>query len=83
MAEWQEKLRKLDKLRKDSLITDEEYDKEKALLMPSEMKKGLLDRLGEKKKNLICAWWVYRSSGWKKKNLICAWWVNPNFLCPC
>lgn len=36
MAEWMEELRKLDELRADSLITDEEYDKQKALLIPSE-----------------------------------------------
>ena len=54
MAEWQEKLRKLDKLRKDSLITDEEYDKEKALLlMPSEMMKGPIDRLGGEKSTYV------------------------------
>ena len=36
MAEWMEELRRLDELRADSLITDEEYDKQKALLIPSE-----------------------------------------------
>lgn len=36
MAEWMEELRKLDELRADSLINDEEYDKQKALLIPSE-----------------------------------------------
>lgn len=36
MAEWMEELRRLDALRADSLITDEEYDKQKALLIPSE-----------------------------------------------
>lgn len=35
MAEWMEKLRKLEELRADSLITDEEYEKQKALLIPS------------------------------------------------
>ncbi len=35
MAEWMEELRKLDKLRADSLITDEEYEKQKALIIPS------------------------------------------------
>ena len=36
MAEWMEELRRLEELRADSLITDEEYDKQKALLIPSE-----------------------------------------------
>tara|TARA_B100001778_G_C18601150_1_gene637300 strand:+ start:3027 stop:3755 length:729 start_codon:yes stop_codon:yes gene_type:complete len=36
MAEWMEELRKLDRLREDSLITEEEYEKQKALLIPSE-----------------------------------------------
>ena len=36
MAEWMEELRKLERLRADSLITEEEYEKQKALLMPSE-----------------------------------------------
>ena len=35
MAEWMKELRELDKLRADSLITDEEYEKQKALLIPS------------------------------------------------
>ena len=36
MAEWMEELRRLDELRADSLITEEEYEKQKALLIPSE-----------------------------------------------
>ena len=35
MAEWMEELRKLEKLRSDSLITEEEFEKQKALLIPS------------------------------------------------
>tara|TARA_B100001250_G_scaffold204267_1_gene175269 strand:+ start:519 stop:1280 length:762 start_codon:yes stop_codon:yes gene_type:complete len=35
MTEWMEELRKLDQLRKDSLISDIEYDKQKALIIPS------------------------------------------------
>ena len=35
MTEWMEELRKLDQLRNDSLITDIEYEKQKALIIPS------------------------------------------------
>jgi|TARA_B100002051_G_C16730681_1_gene638037 hypothetical protein len=35
VAEWMDELRELDKLRADSLITEEEYEKQKALLIPS------------------------------------------------
>ena len=35
MAEWMEELRKLESLRADSLITEEEFEKQKALLIPS------------------------------------------------
>ena len=35
MAEWMEELRKLDELRADSLITEEEYEEQKALIIPS------------------------------------------------
>jgi len=40
MAEWMEELRKLDKLREDSLITEDEYEKQKAVLIPSEHSKA-------------------------------------------
>ena len=36
MSKWMEELRKLDKLREDSLISKEEYEEQKALLIPSE-----------------------------------------------
>ncbi len=36
MAEWMEELRKLEGLRADSLITEEEFEKQKASLVPSE-----------------------------------------------
>lgn len=36
MAEWMEELRKLNKLREDSLISEEEYERQKAIIIPSE-----------------------------------------------
>ena len=36
MAEWMEELRKLEELRADSLITEDEFEKQKAILVPSE-----------------------------------------------
>ena len=46
MAEWMEELRKLEGLRADSLITEEEFEKQKALLIPSQSNVTTYNLLG-------------------------------------